>query len=72
LPVFQTAQRSSFNVHRSSFIAQRSPFFIRQKNGPPELVSGSHREPSLIHLRGQMLKQVIRLRSSKTSFIFFE
>ena len=24
----------------------------------PELVSGSHREPSLILLRGQMLKQV--------------
>ena len=25
----------------------------------PELVSGSHREPSQIHLRGQMLKRVL-------------
>ena len=36
-----------------------------------ELVSASHREPFLVLLRGQILKRVIRLRSSKTSYIFW-
>ena len=35
-----------------------------------ELVSASHCEPFLVLLRGQILKQVIRLLSSKTSYIF--
>ena len=33
-------------------------------------ISASHREPFLVFLRGQILNLVIRIRSSKTSFIF--
>ena len=33
-------------------------------------ISASHREPFLVFLRLQILKRVIRIRSSKTSFIF--
>ena len=33
-------------------------------------ISASHRAPFLVVLRGQILKHVIRLRSSKTSYIF--
>ena len=34
-------------------------------------ISASHREPLLFSVLGQILKQFIRLRLSKTSYIFF-
>ena len=59
------------NLGRCTQTSLRFLFSCLLSSRHAELVSASHRKPFFVLLRGQILKRVIRLRSSKTSYIFW-
>ena len=65
--LFRTTKQQPLAVSHWPLAKQRTP---HQRH--PELVSGSHREPSLTLLRGQMLKFAIKREQSQACLGYAE